>query len=171
VSYVGEIRLFAGNFAPVGWELCQGQHLPIAENEVLFQLIGTTYGGDGQEDFALPDLRGRLPVHLGQGPGITQPYPLGEPYGVERLTLTPQQLPTHSHAFQASTAPGASPDPQGNVIASAPSVTMFLRDAPSTALPQQTVQAVGESQAHENRMPVLPINYIIALYGIYPSPS
>src|ERR1700761_4675913 len=112
--YVGEIRMFAGNFAPAGWMLCQGQTLPITENEVLFQLIGTTYGGDGQETFSLPDLRGRVPIHQGQGPANTQNYQMGQQAGIEQVTLSSQQIPNHNHSFAASTAAGNSPNPQGN---------------------------------------------------------
>src|SRR2546426_1597936 len=115
--YVGEIRMFGGNFAPAGWMFCQGQTLSIAENETLFNLSGTTYGGDGQSTFALPDLQGRLPVHLGQGPGITQNYIIGETGGVETVTLTTQQIPVHSHAFLASLDAASSTDPTNQVIA------------------------------------------------------
>src|SRR5919198_2564140 len=118
--YVGEIRMFGGSFAPVGWAFCNGQLLPISENETLFNLIGTTYGGDGQETFALPDLQGRVPVHQGQGPGIVTNYVIGQAMGVESVTLTTQQIPLHNHAFFASTGAGTSPSPVGNIPASPP---------------------------------------------------
>jgi microcystin-dependent protein len=168
VPYVGEIRMFAGNFGPAGWMLCQGQTLPISEFEVLFNLIGTTYGGDGQETFVLPDLRGRLPVHQGKGPNITQTYVIGEPFGVESVTLNVQQLPIHNHAFLASTAPGVTTDPRGSVLASPPSIAPYLREAPVQALPPATVGPYGDSQPHENRAPILAINYIISLFGLFP---
>lgn len=170
MPYVGEIRMFGGNFAPVGWMLCQGQTLPISEHDTLFNLIGTTYGGDGQETFSLPDLQGRLPVHQGKGPGVTQTYIQGESFGVESVTLTSQQLPIHTHAFVASTGPGATTNPEGAVLASPPSVTMFLRSGPSTALPAPMVGPYGGSQPHENRAPILVINYIISLFGVFPHP-
>ena len=114
--YIGEIRMFGGNFAPVGWQFADGRLLPIDEYDTLFNLIGTTYGGDGQQTFGLPDLQGRVPVHTGKGPGLTQNYVVGEKGGAEEVTLTGQQLPEHGHAFMASTGPGSSPNPAGNVI-------------------------------------------------------
>jgi microcystin-dependent protein len=169
--YVGEIRMFAGNFAPAGWELCAGQLMPISENETLFNLIGTTYGGDGQSTFGLPDLQGRVPVHMGQGPGISQTYQIGEETGVESVTLTTSQIPQHTHAMLASTAGGSSPNPEGNVLGSPPAVTMFLRENPEAALPANMVTPVGGSQPHENQIPELTVTYIISLFGIYPPPS
>lgn len=171
MPYVGEIRLFGGNFGPNGWMLCQGQTLPISEYDVLFNLIGTTYGGDGQETFSLPNLQGRLPVHMGKGPALSQTYIIGEPFGTESVTITPQQTPQHTHSFLASTAGGSTTNPQDMVLGSPPSITMFLRDSPGTALPVQMVQPMGGSQPHENRMPILAVNYIISLFGVYPSPS
>jgi microcystin-dependent protein len=168
MPYVGEIRMFGGNFAPVGWELCRGQPLPISEEETLFNLIGTTYGGDGQQTFNLPDLQGRVPVHQGQGSGL-QSHIIGEKAGVERVTLNGQQLPIHTHGMLASTAGGASSNPQGNVIGSPPAVTMFLREQPTVNMAASMVLPVGGSQPHENRMPYLAINYIISLFGVFPS--
>jgi microcystin-dependent protein len=167
--YVGEIRIFAGNFAPNGWMFCQGQPLPISENEVLFQLIGTTYGGDGEETFNLPNLAGRIPVHQGQGPGLAQNYQLGVPGGVESVTLTTQQIPTHNHAWLASTGQGTSNTPQDNVTGSPPVAKLYRATTPSDALPSTLVQPSGGSQPHENLMPYIAINYIISLYGIFPS--
>lgn len=171
MPYVGEIRMFGGNFGPNGWLICQGQTLPISEYDTLFNLIGTTYGGDGQETFALPDLQGRLPVHMGKGPALTQTYVIGQPFGSESVTLTQQTTPQHTHGLLASTGPGTTANPQDMVLASPPSITMFIRDSPGSALPAQMVRPIGGSQPHENRMPVLAINYIISLYGVYPSPS
>src|SRR3712207_483459 len=118
--YIGEIRMFGGNFAPVGWAFCEGQTLPISENDALFTLIGTTYGGDGEETFNLPDLQGRIPVHQGTGPGLSS-YVIGEAAGVESVTLTTQQIPVHNHAFIASTATGTQNTPVNNMVASSAS--------------------------------------------------
>jgi microcystin-dependent protein len=166
--YVGEIRMFAGNFAPVGWALCQGQLMPISENETLFNLIGTTYGGDGQETFALPDLSGRAPLHHGTGPGLTSRI-IGEEGGVEQVTLTVQQIPAHSHPLLARAAGGKSATPDGNVLASAPATSLYTRDTPSINLAANAIEPVGGSQPHDNRMPYLTINFIISLFGIFPS--
>ncbi len=171
MPYVGEIRMFAGNFGPNGWMLCQGQTLPISENEVLFQLIGTTYGGDGQETFNLPNLQGRLPVHMGQGPGLSHNYQIGEMAGVESVTLTAQQIPVHTHSVLAHNALGTSANPQGNIISQGTETRIFLRDSPVSAMPAQTVSPVGGSQPHDNMAPTLVINYIISLFGVFPSPS
>jgi microcystin-dependent protein len=167
--YVGEIRLFAGTFEPNGWAFCDGRMLPIAENDVLFSLIGTTYGGDGQTTFGLPDLRGRVPVHAGQGPGISQPYTLGQLDGVEQVTLTAQQMPVHSHPVLASTDSGTTTIPQGNVPAASPGLRPYLPIAPDVTLAFQTVGAAGGSQPHPNLMPTGVVNYIISLYGVYPT--
>lgn len=169
--YVGEIRLFAGAFAPVGWLSCEGQLLPISENETLFQLLDTTYGGDGQETFGLPDLRGRVPVHLGTGPGMLHTYVRGESFGVEEVTLTPQQLPNHSHPLMASTGGGAQSAPEGALLASAPTTARYTRGTPDQPLGPATVVPIGGSQPHDNRIPTLTIRYIISLFGIFPSPT
>jgi microcystin-dependent protein len=166
--YVGEIRMFAGNFAPAGWALCAGQLMPIAENDVLFQLIGTTYGGDGQETFGLPDLQGRIPLHQGASPG-TQNYVIGEEAGVESVTLTLQQMPVHSHVFTVSSSPGSASTPVGNVPASPPVAKIYRAGTPSDPFPANLIQPVGGSQPHDNLMPYLCINYIISLFGIFPS--
>lgn len=169
--YVGEIRMFAGNFAPAGWMFCDGQLLPISENETLFQLIGTTYGGDGQETFALPDLRGRIPLHAGQGPGISQNYVLAEAAGVESVTLTTQQLPVHNHGFVASGDLALSPDPAGNVVAQPVTINLFFGDVAGGGLNPQAITPAGGSQPHENTHPFLVISFIISLFGIFPSPT
>jgi microcystin-dependent protein len=166
--YLGEIRMFGGTFAPVGWALCEGQPLAISEHDALFTLIGTMYGGDGQEFFNLPDLRGRAPVHFGQGPGISQSSQPGDAWGVEEVTLTAQQIPTHTHALQARAAGGKSATPAGGVLASPSGTELFIRDAPSAQLDASLVGAAGGSQPHDNRMPYLAINFIIALVGVFP---
>ena len=166
--YIGEIRMFAGNFAPVGWMTCEGQLIPISENDALFNLIGTTYGGDGQNTFGLPDLRGRTPLHQGQGPGL-QNYVIGQNAGVEQVTLTTQQLPVHNHAMLASNNPGTQVNAAGNDISSSPSIKFFIEDIPPDAsLNAGVLSPVGGSQPHENMQPFLTISYIISLFGIYP---
>jgi microcystin-dependent protein len=166
--YVGEIRMFAGNFAPVGWHFCDGSLLPISDNEVLFQLIGTTYGGDGQETFGLPSLGGRVPVHQGTGSdGIN--YQMGETLGVESVTLTSQQIPTHTHALLGSTSPATGTNPNGLIFGTgAVTAYMFEADA-EVQLNANSITPVGGSQPHENLQPYLAINYIISLFGIFPS--
>jgi|SRR5687768_13905386 len=165
--YLGEIRLFAGNFAPAGWALCDGRPLPISENDALFTLIGTTYGGDGQETFNLPDLRSRVPVHIGNG------VILGETGGVESVTLTVQQTPTHSHPLLGSTALGSSTTPQNAVLAqdNIAGADLYIEDTPTASMAATAITPVGGSQPHENLQPYLVINYIIALAGVFPPPS
>lgn len=165
--YVGEIRMFAGNFAPAGWMLCDGQLLPISENETLFQLIGTTYGGDGQSTFALPNLQSRVPLHQGNG------FVLSETGGVETVTLTVQQIPAHSHALLATNSTASSNDPTGNVGGKITTASVFGygTDNPKTTLAPSAVGSVGGSQPHENLQPYLTINFIISLFGIFPSPT
>ncbi len=163
--YVGEIRMFAGNFAPSGWMLCQGQLLPIAEYETLFNLIGTSYGGDGQNNFGLPDLRGRIPLHVGAG------YVLAQRGGVERVTLTTSQIPAHGHAVMASTSTGNQVSPQGNILAASFNITPYLNETPDVAMNAASVTLMGASQAHENLQPYLCVNFIISLFGIFPSPT
>lgn len=164
--YVGEIRMFAGNFAPAGWMFCEGQLMSISENETLFQLIGTTYGGDGQSTFALPDLRGRLPLHQGNG------FTLAETGGAEEITLTVSQIPAHTHAPLASTGPGGSSTPVGNIWATA-SNNFYSTAAPNAGapLPSDAISLVGGSQPHTNFQPYLCVNFIISLFGIFPSPT
>jgi microcystin-dependent protein len=161
--YVGEIRIFAGNFAPAGWAFCDGQILPISENETLFQLIGTTYGGDGQSTFALPDLRGRLLLHQGNG------FTLAETGGVETVTLTVSQIPAHGHPMLASTAPGTQNAPSNSVTAASPSVQLYIGDVPDSNLAATAVGSTGGSQPHNNFQPYLCVNFILSLFGIFPS--
>ena len=163
--YVGEIRMFAGNFNPAGWAFCDGALLPISENETLFQLIGTTYGGDGESTFALPDLRGRIPIHQGNS------FILAETGGSEEVTLSTQQIPAHSHPMLGSGDIANSPNPEANVVARSGQVNMFINSTPSIPMSAQSVTPVGGSQPHTNLQPYLCINYIISLFGIYPAPS
>jgi microcystin-dependent protein len=165
--YVGEIRMFAGNFAPAGWMFCEGQLLPISEYETLFNLIGTTYGGDGQSTFALPDLRGRLPLHMGNG------FILAETGGAEEITLTANQTPAHSHPMLGSTANASATDPAGNVMARVTVAAVFPygTDNPTTALSVQAIAPTGGSQPHTNFQPYLCVDFIISLFGIFPSPT
>jgi microcystin-dependent protein len=168
-NFIGEIRMFAGNFGPAGWMLCEGQLLPISEYETLFNLIGTTYGGDGQSTFALPDLRSRIPVHAGTSGGST--FQLASTGGVETVTLTTQQIPAHTHAMLASTAPGTQNSPAGNVTAASPSVTLYTADATDSNMAGAAVSTVGGNQPHNNLQPFLCVNFIISLFGIFPSPT
>lgn len=161
--YVGEIRMFAGNFAPAGWMFCSGQLLPISENETLFQLIGTTYGGDGESTFSLPNLQSRVPIH--QGGGVT----LAETGGVEDVTLTVSQIPAHTHPLLGSTDVANTPNPATNVLARSGQVQMFINADPSAAMNPNAISFVGGSQPHTNLQPYLVINFIISLFGIFPS--
>jgi microcystin-dependent protein len=165
--FIGEIRMFAGTFAPAGWAFCDGQIMPIAENEGLFQLIGTTYGGDGLSTFALPNLQSRVAIHSGQGPGLAN-HPIGEMAGAEVVTLTPQQVPVHNHALAVSTAAGNVNNAQGSVLADGPAQA-YIEAAPNNAMAPAAVTPAGGSQPHDNRMPFLAVSFIISLYGIYPS--
>ena len=161
--YVGEIRMFAGNFAPAGWLLCEGQLLPISQYDTLFALIGTTYGGDGQTTFALPDLRGRLPIHQGGG------FTLAQSGGVETVTLTVNQVPSHSHPMLASNDPANTPNPQGNVVGTPALATPFFGGPATAALAPQAITSTGGSQPHSNFQPYLCVNFIISLFGVFPS--
>ena len=161
--YVGEIRMFAGNFAPAGWMFCEGQLLPISEYETLFNLIGTTYGGDGQSTFALPDLRGRLPIHFGNG------FTLAETGGAETITLTVAQIPAHSHPFLGTSSLGNATDATGCVLAESTTLTMFTNAAPTVAMAAGTCSSTGGSQPHDNFQPYLCVDFIISLFGIFPS--
>lgn len=176
MPYIGEIRMFGGTFAPVGWAFCQGQSVPIAENEALFQLIGTTYGGDGETTFNLPNLASRVPIHMGTGRDGSN-YPLGQTAGTEQETLTVQQIPSHTHPAVGSGDAGGSNVPTGQVFAKA-GVTSpvsfpatYGPDAPFTPLAPQSVTPVGGSQPHDNTQPFLCINFIISLFGVFPSPT
>ena len=165
--YVGEIRMFAGNFAPAGWMFCEGQLLPISENETLFQLIGTTYGGDGQSTFALPDLRGRLPLHQGNG------FILAETGGAEEITLTVSQIPAHSHPYLCTNNTGTGTAPQNSIVAGSTDANALAYglDAPLGTLNPASIGSVGGSQPHTNFQPYLCVDFIISLFGIFPSPT
>jgi microcystin-dependent protein len=163
--YIGEVRMFAGNFAPNGWALCSGQLLPISEYEALFALIGTTYGGDGQSTFALPDLRGRVPVHFGVG------IVVGEQAGAETVTLTTNQIPAHTHAHSASASPASTTGNPTGLTANSGTTLIYGADAPSIPLNAAAISTVGGNQPHDNMAPFLTVNFIIALFGIFPSPS
>lgn len=163
--YVGEIRMFGGNFAPAGWQFCEGQLLPISENETLFQLIGTTYGGDGQSTFALPDLRGRIPIHQGNS------FILAETGGAEEITLTQSQLPTHTHPLLASTDVATLSDPTGNVSAQTGTFDQFQTTPGASNMAMESVSEVGDNQPHTNMQPYLCVSFIISLFGIFPSPT
>lgn len=168
--YIGEIRMFAGNFAPRDWLFCDGQTLPIAENEVLFQLIGTTYGGDGQETFNLPNLQSRIPIHMGNGPdGIN--YPQAQMAGTEQETLTIQQIPNHTHPLLGSTNTGSTSIPENSVLAKSTSKTLYRFGGPQANMSPQSITPVGGSQPHENTQPFLCIHYIISLTGLFPTPT
>lgn len=162
--YVGEIRIFAGNFEPVGWMFCEGQLLPISEYETLFNLIGTTYGGDGQSTFALPDLRGRIPMHQGGG------FTLAETGGVEQVTLTTQQIPVHNHSFLASNNNATTTNAKDNIAATTPNYTPYIAANANTAFNAQAIAPSGGSQPHNNFQPYLCLDFIISLFGIFPSP-
>jgi microcystin-dependent protein len=163
--YVGEIRMFAGNFAPEGWMFCQGQLLPISEYDTLFNLIGTTYGGDGQDTFGLPDLQGRLPVHQGNG------FALAGTGGAETVTLNVNQIPFHTHPLLAADARGDKTTPGGSIPAQSYNVTPYINDAPGTNFNAGAIAAVGGSQPHTNFQPYLCVDFILSLFGIFPQPS
>jgi microcystin-dependent protein len=163
--YVGEIRMFGGNFAPAGWQFCDGTPLAISEFETLFQLIGTTYGGDGESTFNVPDLRGRVPIHQGNG------FIIGETGGAEEVTLTVNQIAAHSHALLASAGPGNVAAPQNNVTAASASVQIYIEDSTDSNMNAAAVGSVGGSQPHSNIQPFLCVSFIISLFGIFPPPG
>lgn len=167
--YIGDIKMFAGNFAPRGWALCDGQLLAVSSYDALFSLLGTIYGGDGRTTFGLPDLRGRIPIHAGNGPGLAQRR-IGSKSGAETHTLTVNELPSHKHGvLQATNQPATTTGPKANVTGAA-DITFYRSDA-NAVMHQQAVTAAGGSRAHSNLMPTQCVNFIIALYGIYPSRS
>lgn len=180
-GYLGEIRMFAGGYAPENWALCNGALLPINGNEALYSILGVTYGGDGRTNFALPDLRGRLAVHAGQGTGMTQNHLRGQAFGVEAVTITEATMPAHTHAFNTYAQPATSEDPTGRMLATnvpvnATSFTGMYNTTAFTTTPtpnfatmaSQMITSQGGNQAHANIMPGLVINFIIALQGNYP---
>jgi microcystin-dependent protein len=162
--YLGEIRMFGGNFAPLGWAFCNGQLLPISQNDALYTLLGTTYGGDGQSTFGVPDLRGRVPLHVGTG------FPLGQAAGVETVALTATQMPLHNHNYVNSGGLPNAASPAGAVPA-VPGTEIYGEEAPIVAYNPQKVLAAGGSQPHANLQPYTCVSFIIATEGIYPSQS
>lgn len=162
--FIGEIRMFAGSFAPAGWAFCSGQLMPISQNDALFTLIGTTYGGDGQETFGLPDFQGRIPIH--QGSGLT----IGESGGTESVTLTTAQIPNHTHVCLAQTAVG-SQGPAGGVWAATANAQIYTTAAPTPGanLNASAIGLTGGSQPHDNMMPYLVVSFILSLFGVFPS--
>ncbi|HMN39838.1 MAG TPA: tail fiber protein [Phycisphaerales bacterium] len=170
--FLGEIHLFAGNFAPAGWAFCDGQVMSIAQNTALFSLLGTAYGGNGINTFALPDLRGRAPMHFGQGPGLSQRF-LGQSGGVEAVTLSPAQVPSHTHSLAVSQTPGSTGNPSGQTwAASAAGVKNYAtpgNGGPTTTMGAGMLAPVGGGGPHTNMQPSLVLSYIIAIQGVYPS--
>lgn len=165
--FVGEIRMVGFSFAPVGWQACDGSLLPISEYETLFNLIGTTYGGDGQSTFAAPDLRGRVPIHLGPSIGRA----MGLSSGSETVTLNVNTMPNHTHTMLAADAIGGAKAPNNNFLARTTTINLYSGDPPDRTLSPSTVTPTGGSQPHENMAPFLCINFIISLYGIFPTQS
>jgi microcystin-dependent protein len=167
--FIGEIRMFGGNFAPVGWLMCDGSFVSISEYEVLYTLLGTTFGGDGQTNFGLPDMRGRVPIHTGQGQGL-QNYRLGQLAGDNGVTLTGANLPAHTHAFQAVTDASTTATAQGALLAQVAQVSIYTQRGANAGLSGNAIAAApGGGQPHENRMPSLTLTFIICYAGIFPS--
>jgi microcystin-dependent protein len=165
--YIGEIRMFGGSFAPVGWSFCDGSLLPISEYDTLFTVIGTTYGGDGETTFGLPNLNGRAPLHQGTLKGNT--YTIGESAGVENVTLTTQTIPIHNHQVIATSNISNQTDLANNVLAQSSTGKLYIEDNPTAALSNLTVGPAGGSQPHENMQPYLCVSFIISLFGLFPS--
>lgn len=161
--FIGEIRMFAGNFAPVGWNFCNGAIIPIDQNDALFNLIGTTYGGDGQTTFALPNLQSRVPIHVGPG------FALGQSGGAETVTLTVSQIPAHSHVPLCNSGSGTQASPAGGMWAAPSTGTIYSNVAPSLAMDPAAVGSSGGSQPHDNMIPFLVVNFILSLFGVFPS--
>ncbi len=169
LPYVGEIRLFAGNFPPNGWAFCDGQLMAIAQNTVLFDLIGTTYGGDGVTTYALPDMRGRVPVHQGRGTGSN--YVMGEPGGVENVTLAASQMPQHTHAMSASTSAASATHGPSEVLGSSATMSLYGSGTPNMAMDPNAITQVGGGQSHANVPPFVALSFIISLFGVFPTQS
>ncbi|BAU27072.1 microcystin-dependent protein [Aneurinibacillus soli] len=166
--YIGEIRMFAGNYPPIGWAFCDGSVLPISGNEVLFTLIGITYGGDGQTTFALPDLRGRIPIHMGTSSLSSATYVLGQKGGTETVTVTESQLPQHTHPVFAQSADGTTTSPN-NAFWATSSINQYSKSEPTSTMKNTAISSIGGNQSHNNMMPFLAVTFIIALEGMYPS--
>ncbi|MES9852606.1 MAG: tail fiber protein [Candidatus Thiodiazotropha sp. L084R] len=169
-AFVGEIRMFGGNYAPNHWAYCDGQSMSVSQNDVLFSLLSTVYGGDGRSNFNLPDLRGRLPMHFGQGPGLT-PRGQGQTFGVESVPLSISDLPSHTHQMFSSETAGSQADPIG--LGTAGGQKVYADVNPSTAgiLADESVDSTGLGTKHTNMMPYQAVHFIIALVGEYPSRS
>lgn len=165
--FVGEIRMFAGNFAPQGWALCDGQLLAVSQNNALFSLFGTIYGGDGRTTFGLPDLRGRVPIHAGTGPGLS-PRQLGQKSGGETATVTANQLPSHTHSWAASGDLAEDGSPAGHTTATLSGSNLYGSGTP-IVMSSQGTSSTGGGASHSNLMPTQCVNFIVALFGIYPS--
>jgi microcystin-dependent protein len=165
--YIGEIRMFAGTFAPLGWAFCDGQLVAISENDALFALIGTTYGGDGQTTFALPNLQGRIPIHQGQSPGLSLRV-IGTAFGTETVTLTKTQMPSHQHPLAASGAANLG-DPGGHLVGNTGTQLLYVDTDPDLTMSPDALVPRGGGQPHSNLMPYLCVNFIISLFGIFPS--
>lgn len=165
--FVAEIKIFAGNFAPTGWATCDGQLLPISQNTALFSLLGTTYGGDGKSTFALPDLSGRVPMHPGQGPGLSL-HDLGEMGGSETVTLLQSEMPMHNHLVMAANQPGDINNPTGNAIARSTEGSVYGTTGNQTMMAQNAINPTGSNMPHNNMQPYLALTFIIAMQGVYP---
>jgi microcystin-dependent protein len=165
--FVAEIRIFGFNFAPRGWAFCDGQILPISQNTALFSLLGTTYGGDGKSNFALPNLQGSVPLHAGQGPGLSL-YDLGQMGGSETVTLLQSEVPTHTHALNASASEAGATAPGGQLLAAGAGIAEYAPPGATATLAPQMVEPVGGSQPHNNMQPSLTLSFCIALQGVYP---
>jgi microcystin-dependent protein len=170
LPYVGEIRMFAGNFAPAGWMFCHGQLLPISEYETLFNLIGTSYGGDGQSTFALPNLASRMPIHMGSNPSGSN-FILAESGGTEEVTLTTSQIPNHSHSFLTNNATANTPNPGNNLIGLSTQAEIYYGDIPNQAMNPGAISSAGGGQPHTNMQPYLVVSFIISMFGIFPAPN
>jgi microcystin-dependent protein len=164
--YIGEIRMFAGNFEPDGWMICDGRLLDILTYDGLFNLIGTTYGGDGESTYALPDLQSRVPIHMNP-----PAFDLAQTGGQEEVTLTVQQIPAHTHPPLVNSAGGTASDPTDHVLASSPTIDLYRESPPSTPLAPNAIGPAGGSQPHTNLQPYVCVNFIISLFGIFPSPT
>ncbi|SHO57843.1 phage tail protein [Vibrio quintilis] len=168
-SYTGEIRMFGGNYSPVHWAFCDGQELATSAQQELFSLLGSLYGGDGRSTFALPEMRGRVPLHYGQGPGLTNRFP-GQRFGQEGVVLTKDQIPLHSHSFMTSSEPPASGSPSSSEVIGA---GYAFSDKSSIAgkMNEGMIQYAGSGAAHYNMMPYSVVNFIICMIGLYPTRS
>lgn len=166
--FIGQIVMFGGNFAPRGWAFCNGQLLAISSNQALFSILGTTYGGDGRTTFALPDLRGRFPMHEGQGPGLSNRQ-LGQKSGTETVALNVNEMPGHSHALKCNTARGNADNPQNAVPADADRDRIYSTSGPNADMSSQAIANIGGGQPHNNMPPFQVVNFIIALVGVFPS--